>query len=74
MAGTYVGTATGAFGGAPNGATKRVRGVPEWVAGRMWAPPSGPSVDLPGDTNCVRGVPKWVLGTHEGTAMRAFGG
>eukprot|EP00959_Pyramimonas_sp_CCMP1952_P215504 4508467-Pyramimonas_sp.AAC.1 len=32
VAGTHVITATGAFGGAPNGATKRVRGVPKWVA------------------------------------------
>eukprot|EP00959_Pyramimonas_sp_CCMP1952_P418271 8762649-Pyramimonas_sp.AAC.1 len=33
VAGTHVGTATGAFGVAPYGATKRMRGVPTWVAG-----------------------------------------
>eukprot|EP00959_Pyramimonas_sp_CCMP1952_P225182 4708686-Pyramimonas_sp.AAC.1 len=30
------GRGSGAFGGAPDGATKRVRGVPKWVGGRMW--------------------------------------
>ena len=29
---THVNAATGAFGGAPYGATNRVRGVPKWVA------------------------------------------
>ena len=29
----YAGPASAAFGGAPHGATKRVRGVPTWVAG-----------------------------------------
>ena len=30
---THVNPATGAFGGAPCGATKRVRGVPKWACG-----------------------------------------
>eukprot|EP00959_Pyramimonas_sp_CCMP1952_P447566 9371557-Pyramimonas_sp.AAC.1 len=29
---THASAATGAFGGAPFGATDRVRGVPKWVA------------------------------------------
>ena len=40
-------SATGAFGGAPYGATKRVRGVPEWGWNRMRAQPLEPSVELP---------------------------
>ena len=31
---THANCATGAFGGAPHGATNRVRGVPEWVSMR----------------------------------------
>ena len=38
----HAGAATGAFGGAPNGATKRVRGVPKWGGGGMRAQPFGP--------------------------------
>ena len=39
--------ATGAFGGAPYGATERVRGAPKWGGGGMRALPLGPSVELP---------------------------
>eukprot|EP00959_Pyramimonas_sp_CCMP1952_P442476 9262955-Pyramimonas_sp.AAC.1 len=40
---TYVTTPTGAFGGAPHGATKRRSGC----GGRRWYTPLGPSVELP---------------------------
>eukprot|EP00959_Pyramimonas_sp_CCMP1952_P349773 7328751-Pyramimonas_sp.AAC.1 len=33
----HAGCATGAFDGAPYGATKRVRGLPKWGGGAMWA-------------------------------------
>ena len=49
---THAGTPTGAFGGAPYGATKRCAGC----GGRMRAPPLGPSVELPmGPRNAVLG-------------------
>eukprot|EP00959_Pyramimonas_sp_CCMP1952_P050209 1049307-Pyramimonas_sp.AAC.1 len=35
------------IGGAHYGTTKRVNGVPIWVAGRMRSVPLGPSVELP---------------------------
>ena len=38
---------TGAFGGAPYGATKRVRGVPKWGEAAMRTLPLGLSVELP---------------------------
>eukprot|EP00959_Pyramimonas_sp_CCMP1952_P458654 9476972-Pyramimonas_sp.AAC.1 len=42
---------TGTFGGAPYGATKRVRGVPKWGvephAPQKRTQPLGPSVELP---------------------------
>ena len=37
---------TGAFGGAPYGATKRVRNVPQWRGGRMRPFPLEPLVEL----------------------------
>ena len=43
----HAGPATGAFGGAPYGGTKRVRGVPKWTRVRMRALPLGPLVELP---------------------------
>ena len=42
----HVDTAAGALGGAPYGATKRVKGVPELARARMRALPLGPSVEL----------------------------
>ena len=36
-----------AFGGAPYGATKRVRGVPKGAGGRMRALQLGPSLEIP---------------------------
>ena len=69
------GGATGAFGGAPYGATKRARGVPKWMAGAHagtagWAFGGAPC----GATKRVRGVPKREAGTRAGTATWAFGG
>eukprot|EP00959_Pyramimonas_sp_CCMP1952_P317400 6642964-Pyramimonas_sp.AAC.1 len=47
------GTPTGAFGGAPFGATKRCTGC----GGRMWYPHMGPYVEFPmGPRNVVLGV------------------
>eukprot|EP00959_Pyramimonas_sp_CCMP1952_P325622 6815201-Pyramimonas_sp.AAC.1 len=40
---THAGPPTGAFGGAPNGATKRCTGC----GGRTRAPPMEPSLELP---------------------------
>ena len=37
---THAGPATGAFGGAPYGATKRARGVPKWARSHMELIPS----------------------------------
>ena len=53
--------ATGAFGGAPNGATKRVRGVPKCVRWRHANPAiTGAFGGAPyGARNRVMGVPKW---------------
>merc|ERR1712091_640988 len=49
---THADTPTGAFGGAPYGATKR---CPGWGR-RMWTPPLGPSVELTmGPRNAVLG-------------------
>ena len=39
--------ATGAFGVAPDGATKRVRGLPKWVEQGMRTLLLGPPVELP---------------------------
>ena len=43
----HAGPGTGALGGAPYGATQRVRGVPKWRGGGTRALPLGPSVELP---------------------------
>eukprot|EP00959_Pyramimonas_sp_CCMP1952_P215748 4512699-Pyramimonas_sp.AAC.1 len=43
---THAGLATGAFDGAPYGATKCVRSVPERTRVRMGALPLGPSMEL----------------------------
>eukprot|EP00959_Pyramimonas_sp_CCMP1952_P215930 4516429-Pyramimonas_sp.AAC.1 len=43
--GTHANIATGAFGGAPYRATKKVRGVPNRVCGRMRTSPLGPAVE-----------------------------
>ena len=45
--GAHAGGGTGAFGGAPHGATKRVRDVPKWAGSHMRPPPLRPSVELP---------------------------
>ena len=45
--GRHANPATGAFGGAPDGATKRVRGVLEQAGDGMRTLPLGPSVELP---------------------------
>ena len=44
---TNVNPATGAFGGAPHGATILMRGAPEWGGAAMRTLPLGPSVELP---------------------------
>eukprot|EP00959_Pyramimonas_sp_CCMP1952_P212173 4439899-Pyramimonas_sp.AAC.1 len=50
---THAGNLTGTFAGAPCGATKRCTGC----GARMWAPPLGPSVELPlRPRNAVLGV------------------
>ena len=59
VVGRHAGAATGAFGGAPYGATKRVMGVPKWVVGRH----AGSAIDAFGGTpygatKRVRAVPK----------------
>ena len=60
VGGTHVDTATGAFGGAPYGATKRVRGAPKWAWGRHANAATGAFGGDPyGATILVRGVPKW---------------
>eukprot|EP00959_Pyramimonas_sp_CCMP1952_P085482 1788050-Pyramimonas_sp.AAC.1 len=38
----HAGCATGTLGGAPCGATNRVRGVPKWGGAAMRAAPVGP--------------------------------
>ena len=59
---SHANCATGTFGGAPDGATKRCTGL----GNRMRAAPLGPSVELlMGPRNAVLGVPKWG-----GAAMR----
>ena len=65
--GRHARSATGAFGGAPYGATKRVRGVPKWMGGRHARFATGDFGGAPyGATKRVRGVPEWG-----GYAMRA---
>ena len=44
---THANCAIGALGGAPYGATKRVRGVPKRGVAHMRAVPLGPWVELP---------------------------
>ena len=58
---THADPATEAFGGAFYGATKRVRGVPNWV----WVTHAGGAIGAFGGapygaTKRVRGVPNWV--------------
>ena len=57
----HANAATGAFGGAPYGATILVRGVPKWVRRRYASAATGAfSGDPYGATFLVRGVPKWA--------------
>ena len=44
---THASAASGALGGAPYGATNRLRGVPKWGVAHMRAVPLGPYVELP---------------------------
>eukprot|EP00959_Pyramimonas_sp_CCMP1952_P148303 3102714-Pyramimonas_sp.AAC.1 len=65
---------TEAFHAVPCGATKRVRGVPEWVGKLHVDSAIGAFGGAPyGATKRVRGVPKWVGGVARGHAG-AFGG
>eukprot|EP00959_Pyramimonas_sp_CCMP1952_P398551 8351111-Pyramimonas_sp.AAC.1 len=60
---THAGAATGAFGGDPYGAMKRVRGVPKLVWGTRAVA-----------TKRARGVPKLVWRTRACGGIGAFGG
>ena len=65
--GRHANPATGAFSGAPYGATISVRDAPKLARGRHADPATGAFGGAPyGDTKRVRGVPKWG-----GPAMRA---
>ena len=68
----HANAATGAFAGAPYGASKRVRGVPKLGWNRMRTQPLGPSVELPmGLRNvCAEIDPS----NHADAATEAFGG
>ena len=69
---THARRATGAFGGAPYGPTKRVRGVPKWRRRSHANPATGAFGKAPyGAAKRVRGVPKWRRRRH---ATWAFGG
>ena len=58
----HAGPGTGAFGGAPYGATKCVRGVPRWVRWAHAKAAAGAFGGVPhGATKRVRGVPKWDM-------------
>ena len=56
--------AAGAFGGAPNDATKRAMGAMKLAGGRMRTLPQEPSVELPVGPRSARGVRRICLGTH----------
>ena len=71
--GTHADPPPGAFGGAPYGATHRVRCVPEWARSPMRTLPLGPLVELPrGGTKRVR-VCRRGEGYHANPATWAFG-
>ena len=60
---THANCATGAFGGAPYGVTKRVKGAPKVSGGRYANPVTGAFGGAPyGATKRVRAVPKWAGG------------
>eukprot|EP00959_Pyramimonas_sp_CCMP1952_P015961 337440-Pyramimonas_sp.AAC.1 len=63
----------GAFGGAPYGVTKRVRGVPKCVAGTHVITATGAFGAAPYGETCG-GVPKSVAGMHVITATGDIGG
>ena len=72
---THAVAPTWAFGGAPYGATKRVRGMPNWVRWAHANAATGAFGGAPyGATKRVRGVPKWVRWAHANAATGAFGG
>ena len=54
----HAGAATGVFGGAPNGATKRAKSVPKWNC--MRALPLGSSVVLTVSLGLSVGLPMWT--------------
>eukprot|EP00959_Pyramimonas_sp_CCMP1952_P001485 30526-Pyramimonas_sp.AAC.1 len=74
MARTHVDTATEDFGGAPFGATKRLRGVPTWVARTHVDTATGACGAPLGATKRMKGVPTWVARTHVDTVTGAFCG
>eukprot|EP00959_Pyramimonas_sp_CCMP1952_P320753 6712143-Pyramimonas_sp.AAC.1 len=56
--GRHANPASGAFGGAPHGATTLVRGGPKWLEAATRTLPLGLSVELPlGSRNAVLGLP-----------------
>eukprot|EP00959_Pyramimonas_sp_CCMP1952_P023158 486978-Pyramimonas_sp.AAC.1 len=65
---------TGAFGGAPDGATKRVRGAQTWGNTDMPNLALRHSVAPPQTTIRARGVPKWRVEPHANAATGAFDG
>eukprot|EP00959_Pyramimonas_sp_CCMP1952_P188372 3939380-Pyramimonas_sp.AAC.1 len=64
MGWSHANMATGALGGAPYGATKRVRGVPKWV-GRSHVTIA---------TGAMNGASFWGRETGEGCAENELGG
>eukprot|EP00959_Pyramimonas_sp_CCMP1952_P187397 3918483-Pyramimonas_sp.AAC.1 len=68
------GAATGALGGAPHGATMRVRGMPEWARWCHAGADTGALGEAPdGATKRVRGMPKVARWCHA-SAAGALGG
>ena len=73
--GRHANAAIWAFGGAPCGATKRVRGLPKWVRGRHADAATGAFGGTPnGATKRVRGVPNRARCRHANAAYGAFCG
>ena len=64
----------GAFGGAPYGATKRVRGVPKWGGAAMRTLPLGPSAELLWGHDPREECAEMARGRHANSATGAFGG
>eukprot|EP00959_Pyramimonas_sp_CCMP1952_P172741 3609598-Pyramimonas_sp.AAC.1 len=70
----HAGTATGAFAGAPLGATKRVSGAPNWGEPHAGAATGAFGENSYGAAERVSGAPKPGVETHAGAATGPFGG